>query len=428
MRIAYLCADFGIPIHGTKGAAIHVRELCRALAGLGHDVRIYAPRTGGPPPPDFTIPARELPIDDDDRRLVDHLGADPDAGLTVAAAVRSMLYASGFGRRLAAELAGWQPDAIYERYALFGTAGLALARVLGVPLLLEVNAPLADEQRTFRGLAFAATARAVERDLLRGADHVLAVSGELGRWAVQQGADPAGVAVMPNAVDPDRFAVDDRLRADVRRGLGVAGRPVVGFVGSLKPWHDVAALVRAVGTLHRHGVAAHLVIVGDGPERGAIEALIQSHGLGADVTLAGAVPHAEVPAWLAAMDVAVAPYAPADDFYFSPLKLYEYLAAGRPVVAADVPPIASEIQPGRTGLLYPPGDEQALADAIAASIADPARAVSLGEAGRAWVRENRTWARNAGRVVALAGAGRAMPVDRQADRRHRPPQTRGEQT
>src|SRR5690606_35992876 len=98
--------------------------------------------------------------------------------------------------------------------------------------------------------------------------------------------------------------------------------------------------------------------------------------LGAE--LAGAVEPAEVPAWLARMDIAVAPYHGDQPFYFSPLKIYEYMAAGLPVVASDVGDLAALVRHGETGLLCPPGDPPALAAALARLAGDPAAARRMG--------------------------------------------------
>jgi glycosyltransferase involved in cell wall biosynthesis len=173
-------------------------------------------------------------------------------------------------------------------------------------------------------------------------------------------------------------------------------------------------LVGALGDLARRGTEAHLLIVGDGPERGAIEARVRGEGLSAATTFTGAVDHSAIPAWLAAMDIAVAPYAPAECFYFSPLKLYEYLAAGRPVVAADVGPLAAAICHGETGRLYRAGNSGALADALATLIADPAAAAGLGEAGQAFVRRHHTWDGNARAVEAMVGASTVAAMVRSA--------------
>jgi glycosyltransferase involved in cell wall biosynthesis len=180
---------------------------------------------------------------------------------------------------------------------------------------------------------------------------------------------------------------------------------VVGFLGTVKPWHDLPALIRATALLDGDGPAPRLLVVGDGPQRRRLESLARAQGV--EATFTGAVPHEDVPAHLAALDVAAVPYAGDDGFYFSPLKLTECLAAARPVVAADVGAIAHCVRPGETGVLYRPGDVEGLAAAIRALLADPARAAALGRAGREHVRRHHTWAGNARTVVDLARDARA---------------------
>ena len=122
------------------------------------------------------------------------------------------------------------------------------------------------------------------------------------------------------------------------------------------------------------------------------------------------MPHDTVPCYLAAMDVATAPYRASDRFHLSPLALFEYLAAARPVVAADVGDIHHCVRPGHTGSLYRPGDADRLAAAIAALLRDPARAAELGMAGRKHVRACHSWRRNAARVLSLVQGGAGVPV------------------
>ena len=355
MRIAYICADRGVPVFGAKGASVHVRELTRALHALGHDVRIVSPRRGGERPAGFDVPV--------DERLP----------------------------------AGFEPDAIYERYSLKSTAGLHAAEQRGIPLLLEVNAPLADEQARYRELADGESARRVERRLIRSATRLIAVSGGIERWLVDAGADPARVTVIANGVDTERFRPQDG--AAVRARLGLHDRRIVGFVGSLKPWHDVATLIRALALLPH---TPHLLVVGDGPERERLER--RAVHLDVRATFTGAIAHDEVPAHLAALDVAVAPYAADEGFYFSPLKLAEYLAAARPVAAADVGDLRHCVRHGEPGCLYPPGDADALAAAIGDLLHDRARAEAFGAAGREHVRAEHTWEANARAVAELASA------------------------
>jgi len=189
MRIAYISADFGVPVFGTKGASIHVRELTRALCRLGHEVVILTPRADGARPPGFDVPVHELP--------------PPHATGDRERLVRG--YGRHLRRRSLDHLRAFAPDAVYERYSLFGTGGLHLARDLDVPLLLEVNAPLAAEQARYRDLDAAASALRVERAVLRSADRVLAVSSGVERWLCELGVDRGRVTVVPNGVDRDRF-------------------------------------------------------------------------------------------------------------------------------------------------------------------------------------------------------------------------------
>ena len=407
MRIAYLCSDFGVPIHGSKGASIHVREFSRALAALGNDVAIFTCRAGGDAPSGFDLPVHEIGLEPTETLIYDLLREDARGGVEIAREVRSTLYATGLRHRAEPLLRRFQPDLIYERYALFGTAGMDLARDLGVPLILEVNAPLSEEQAAHRGLAFAQTARAVERAVLRAADRVIAVSEPLRAWIVGGGVDPSRVLTLPNGVDVDRFAAGAGRRDEIRAALGLnATQPVVGFVGTLKAWHGTETLLRAVATLHRRGSGErsgpHLLIVGDGTERVALESLARSEGIAAVTTFTGAVRHDQMPGYLAAIDVAVAPYNQEPNFYFSPLKLFEYMAAGRPIVAAAIGQIAVCMRHGETGLLYPPGRVDTLASAIADLLTNPALAAALGRAAQADSRRHHTWLSSAATVADLA--------------------------
>jgi glycosyltransferase involved in cell wall biosynthesis len=389
MRIAYLCSDLGVPVCGSKGASIHVRELSRALQEQGHEVLVVCARLGASRPHGFDVPLVEVPREQGGRDLSDR-------------SLRAEAYVSMLAARVLPRLREFVPDVVYERYALNGTAGLTLADQLGIPHVLEVNAPIVDEEVAHRGLRHADGARRLERAILRRADRIVAVSRELERWLVDLGIDAERITVVANAVDPRRFEVTSEERAEARRRLGVNGTPVVAFAGTLKPWHDPTILVRAVGLLRERGVAPRLLIVGDGPQRTAVEELAGELGVSSMVTVTGAVAHDEVPAYLGAADVAAVTYHPETGRYFSPLKLFEYLAAGLPVVAAELGEIPHCVRAGETGLLYPPGDAQALAEGLATLIADRERAAALGENGREHVVRHHTWAANARAVVELA--------------------------
>jgi glycosyltransferase involved in cell wall biosynthesis len=144
--------------------------------------------------------------------------------------------------------------------------------------------------------------------------------------------------------------------------------------------------------------------VGDGPERAATLREAGRLGIADAVVAPGNLPHSQAPAFTAAMDVAVVPYAARDDFYFSPMKLFESMAAGRPTVAAAIGQIRDVVEDGRTGVLYEPGDADALAAALVGLFADPARSHAIGAAAREVVLERHTWDAVAARVTEIASA------------------------
>jgi glycosyltransferase involved in cell wall biosynthesis len=288
-------------------------------------------------------------------------------------------------------------DVVLERYSLSSGPALHAARQCGVPFILEVNAPLVDEAARYRGLQRVDTAQARERRILREAGWIIAVSRAIRDHVVAAGAAAERVTVVPNGVDLELFSSGNGRR--VRQEHGLTGRLVIGFAGSLKPWHGMLELAEAFASLPGEPC---LLIVGDGPARGAIESYLRHRGLEARSVVTGAVPHAEMPSHLAAMDIAVAPYLSQRDFYFSPLKLVEYLAAGIPLVTTaqgDIPDLV-----GAAGLLVQPGSVAELSAALTRLIEDPKLRVRLSHAGRLRATDF-TWDGAAARVEgALEGS------------------------
>jgi glycosyltransferase involved in cell wall biosynthesis len=182
----------------------------------------------------------------------------------------------------------------------------------------------------------------------------------------------------------------------------------VGFVGTLKPWHGVDALIRAFAQASPEMAGARLLIVGDGPERAGLEQLGAT--LGINVHYTGSVEPDAVPGLVASMDVCVAPYPRLKIFYFSPLKLFEYMAAGRAVIAARTGQVAQVLTHGHDGLLYAAGDERALADAIVRLSGDPGLRAELGANARNTVEARYTWDRVAAHILALAARPRQASI------------------
>jgi glycosyltransferase involved in cell wall biosynthesis len=381
MRIAYVCADQGVPVFGCKGCSIHVQEVVRAFGRMGATVELFTPRPEGTPPPGLeAVPTHELPR---------AAGGDPASREVAARSANQALYD-------ALERAG-PFDLVFERYSLWSLAGMEYARSAEVPGLLEVNAPLVEEQARHRTLVDREGAEAVARRAFRAATALVAVSGEVAAYLGRYAGVSEKVHVVANGVDAERF-----LPAQ-QPGDGRVGDPfTIVFVGSLKPWHGLPTLVEAFDMHYRSNPGSRLLVVGDGPERARLVEELAGRGLSAAVRLTGSVPPGEVPRLLAGADAAVAPYPRLELFYFSPLKVFEYMAAGLPVVASRVGQIEGLIRHGVNGLLCPAGEAPALASALGWLSADPWLRRRLGEAARQTVLRDHTWEAVVRRILGLA--------------------------
>jgi glycosyltransferase involved in cell wall biosynthesis len=377
-RVAYVCSDPGVPTFGRKGASVHVQEVIRALLAEGASVDLFALRTGGPVPHGLErVPVHSI--------RVDTSVAPPERELR-------LLAANELVRRAIVD--GGPFDIVYERYALWAYAGMAAAQMMGSPGLLEVNAPLVAEQERHRGLHHKRLAERTSARAFRAAAALLAVSPAVAAYLEALPEAAGRVHVVENAVDPYRFDLPRRAEGD-----GVT----IGFVGTLKPWHGVRDLLDAFAELAVGRPSLTLILVGDGPERQALEGHASRRGLTGRVIWLGAVDPATVPALLAGIDVAVAPYPPLTDFYFSPLKVFEYLASGAAVVASRVGTLPQLVRHEVEGLLYEPGDVYGLTEVLERLVDDAALRRVLGAAGRAAVRARHTWRGVARRILSLGG-------------------------
>lgn len=414
MRIAYICTDVEIPVYGREGSSIHIREVTEALIEAGHEVVVFAGWLGGEPPPGMR--ARVVPIDPQGLNAAAWAAIEQDPAVAdrfMDRDLKSVLVNTWIQDQAARFFREWPPDFIYERYALFGWGGLELSRRLDIPLILEVNAPIASEQQGYERFTLIATADRMEQEVLRGADAIIAVSDAVGKWVCGRGADADRLMVIPNAVARARFErLGDGTRIKARYGL--EGRQVIGFVGSFQAWHDASSLIRAFGSVRQRHPGIHLLLIGDGPQRGEIVALVARLGLKDAVTFGGSVAHAEMTDVLAAMDVATAPYPrwTAGEFHGSPMKIFEYMAAGRPIVAAALGQVGRIVEDGRTGLLYAPGDDAALAAALDRMLTDARAASAMGATAREVAMREHTWNAVAAKILGrartlLAAKGRA---------------------
>ncbi|MAG70455.1 MAG: glycosyltransferase WbuB [Acidobacteria bacterium] len=365
MRILYTAIDQPVP--GMTGGSVHVSQVASGLAALGHDVHaVVAPGSGLPP---------EGPVHWHSLR--------PPLGRRQLRWMRA--------RRVTELARSLGTDVVIERYYNFGGEGVRAASATGALMVLEVNAPVIDypgspKSWIDRAMLVEPMRRWREWQCRRAHLFVTPSAGILPTWV-----EAEQVLRLEWGADTARFTPDARGEVPFRRE---PGDTVVVFAGAFRPWHGAVHLVRAIADLRLRGREdIKAVFIGDGPELPRVRRA--AAGL-EGIVFTGALSHDRMPACLAAADIGVAPFDVAAhgplrlDFYWSPLKLFEYMAAGLPVVAPRVRRLTELLQHEREGILYDPVDGHGLANAIE-RLADLPNRQTMGRAARQRVMDEYGW-------------------------------------
>jgi glycosyltransferase involved in cell wall biosynthesis len=370
---------------GDGAEGIHIQEMVSAFRELGHEVRVVS--LIGEKTNAKTAQADRW------KRL---RGFIPSALYEFA----ELSYNVFGGRRVAQAIREFEPDVVYDRYNSYNTAAVGAAKRAGVPLMLEVNSPVAYERVAYENLQLKMPwlARRYERHICNSADHVFVVSTPLKRHLVDQVGVPAGrITVLPNGANPRTF--DPRTDGDpIRARHGISNRIVIGFVGILRPWHGMEMLLDAFTELCGKHDNLHLLVVGDGPIQDDLKAQALATGVADRVTFTGRLSHTEVRDHVAAFDIAVSPKA---TFYASPMKILEYMAMAKPVIAPAMDNIRDIIDDRRTGILFEEGSVSNLRDALDRLARDEGLRRTLGLAARAEIDADRNWRTLARRVTRI---------------------------
>jgi glycosyltransferase involved in cell wall biosynthesis len=387
-RALYLRVEPSLRWFGSQvgGAATHTSGVVNGLLDNGVDVRVFA---------------AERPWGTERAQFV---AVPPRRALQL---VRGVGYAE-YSETIVRAASGQTADFVYQRYQLGSSAGLELARRLGVPLVLEFNGPEVWVERHWRSrrlLLLGRLLERLERRNLHDASLVVVVSEPLGRHVRDQGVPADRVLVNPNGVDVNQLARYRELTAaQWRQRLGLPEVPTVAFIGSFGPWHGVELLPALIEAVPE----AQWVLVGGGGLFASVRAEIQARGLSERVRLTGVLERGRALEMLCCSDVCVSPHVPNPDgtpFFGSPTKLFEYMGLRRAIVASDLDQIGEVIEDGRSGLLCPPGDVDAAAAAVRRLLGDPAlrERLALGALQRA--TERYSWSAHARRILAaLTGA------------------------
>ncbi len=304
------------------------------------------------------------------------------------------------------EAAKFEPDVVYERRFL-PKVSVVVSALRSVPALVEINGLVEDEMEMQGRKPKSALPPPLRDYLIRATfqqlDGIVAVTAGLAReMARQYGAPMDRISVIENAANTALFRPLDKVECRRRLGLGDSGR-IVCFEGGLYPWHGVDTLLRAVKLIAEGGQDLRVVIVGTGPSREGLEALARSLSLGSNALFVGRVPYEDVPLYIGACDMGVGPFTRErnDRIGLSPIKVYEYVACGRPVVVSRIPGVADWIETERLGLTADPGDPEDFALRIVEVLRDDDMMRSMVERGPAAVAERHSWDSVARRILSL---------------------------
>ncbi len=375
MKLLYVATDQQVP--GSTGGSVHVEEVANGLADRGHEVHVVA-RPG------------EKTGDSGSSRFQLH----PSQPL-----VPHRMFRWTAQKQIGALIDRLGVDAVLERYYNFAGEGIRAAYRRAVPALLEVNSPVKDHPGSLKAwldriLVFRPMRRLRQEQCRKAAALVTPLPAIIPATVPSDKVHPihwgANVERFRPGLLPSGLAAELPIAPHVR---------VVVFSGSFRGWHGADVLVRAAA-----GVITKLkerdllfLFLGSGPGLSEVRREVTRCGIGSHVHLAGAVPYHQMPLHLARCHIGVAPYQPSRHgqlqlgFYWSPLKIFEYMACGLPVITLDVHPLREIVRPGREGLLVQEGDENGLADAIAELVASPERAAEMGRAARDRVVSHYSW-------------------------------------
>lgn len=382
MKIIYHHRTLG---DGAEG--IHIREMILAFRALGHQVLVAGP--AGEP----------------------SFESSEDKGRTgIAARLKQRLPRSVFEVleicytgvclvQLSWLVLRHQPDFIYDRYMIFN-AGPALAgKLFKLPVILEVNAPLALERETQpdEHLGLKKIAHALESWITRQASETVAVSTPLQSYLLDIGVSETRCHVLPNGANPQRFQPEAKSRTLMERLEIPPDHTVIGFSGILRQWHGLDFLIEALGDCE-FGKKLFVLIVGDGPARRDVEERLRKSSLSGAHCITGRVPPEEVAGYVNLFDVAVCPRA---TFYASPMKIVEYMALGKAVLAPRLANMMDLITDGQDGLLFRDRDREDFRVKLETLVDSQQMRRDLGSKARTRVMEELNWESNAGKVISL---------------------------
>ncbi len=392
-------------LNSTDGSAVHGRQFVKALRELEHDVRTYpemvelaaSRKEKNPGGASLGQKLRRINLRTFDAALKKFVPYYVDLSNLVEGYVKSRNSAKQVMRLVAQ----FKPEIIVYRAVMYDFIPNLIRRRVKQVMIAELNSIKSLEMTISTSKNPTWIRRQVEAWTYEPADAITVVSEEIGRHLRGLGVSKP-ITVVSNGVDVEQFKPDQKEKSRLKEKYGITGKVTLGYIGSYQRWHGLDDSLRVLRHLVDKGYAVHFVVIGSGAEEGSFKEILHELELDAYVTQIPSLQHDQITRYINIIDIAVMTYPPIENFYFSPLKMYEYLANGIPVVSSSLGQIAQVLSTGDKGLLAPPGDAEAFAAITEKLLDDPALREKIGENARVWVCDKCTWKDNARTVLSAA--------------------------
>ncbi len=400
MRILYVSSRINAP----DGSSVHGRAFVRSTKKLEHTIETYPPilpidyiqdksnsirRTFAEKARNFN--AWKL-LKSRMRRLGRHTGDLVDFMDGIVETIRYFFAI----RKL---LKTFSPDVLVYRATLFNFAPHLIRKLYRIPCVAEVNSiKYLEISIASRSGAAARLTKFAEQFAINHSDRVFVVSESI-KLFVDQFYTPEHSFIVPNGVETEVFDPRRFNKKALKKELGLGGRRVLGYVGSYKAWHGLDISLDLIKQLRRSPSEFVLLLIGNGEQYALIKSRIKEEGLEDCVLQVDYVPHSDVPKYAAVFDYAVMTYPDFEGFYFSPLKMYEYMSMGVPIVSTDTGQISSIIEHQENGVLVNPPTADNFQMAIEAIESSTHQYKKISEISRKEAIDQYSWLENARQVM-----------------------------
>ncbi len=365
-----------------EGSKIHAKEFAHAMELLGNDVI-----------------TKDLSINNTQYTNVNNsVNKEKNRRSSVLRELKSLVMVVIRFLRLIYYLILYKPELIIYRYSIYDISGILAAKLYKVPIVYEINGSIEYERNIANRFYLKQLVTASEQYIFNESNLVLLVSNELKRYFSNKNYYLENTLVVPNGVDMDKFTVNTTLPKEIESIKQLwSTKKVIGFLGSLKSWHGAERIIEIFPDILEKNKEVRYLIIGDGDRRAETESKIKQYNLQDYVYITGFQDYTIIPSILDVIDIAVAPYHTIDFFHFSPLKVMEYMAKGKPVVAPALGQCVDLIGHDH-GILLKENTDACLTNSILTLVMDEHLARNMGIKARKFIEQNYTWKQNARRI------------------------------